>query len=383
MPHCNKKMLSFFLTTKCNLCCRYCYNANERNAIQEQTIPLEIAFAAVDLYFETNESRHIRFYGPGEPTQEFEKMKQITEYAKSHANGGNRVTVEIQTNGVFTEEIRNWVLDNVDIVWMSFDGMKDVQNFNRPLNPKCTDFYGGKTSADILEDNVRWLISKKSEKNLMVGARVTITDQNISKQLEMVDYFYNLGIRYVWTNPLFYSVGKIPVCEDKVKQRSYNFDMEVYTKNYLDAYYYAKTKGLFWGSFLTINFDGESAYHCRCCTPQNAPHITPDGYVSACDMVVLGSEPYHMGLFIVGKWNPKQKCFEFYEDKIAALNERKSTLMRHCQKCPAKMHCGGYCLGEMVNETGKLDGQNITKCNAVRRLFKELGVSRTYPYLHP
>lgn len=29
MPHCNKKMISFFLTTKCNLCCRYCYNAKE------------------------------------------------------------------------------------------------------------------------------------------------------------------------------------------------------------------------------------------------------------------------------------------------------------------------------------------------------------------
>ena len=75
MPHCNKKMLSFFLTTKCNLCCRYCYNAQERNAIKEQTIPVNIAKAAVDWYFSNNESRHIRFYGPGEPTQEFEKMQ--------------------------------------------------------------------------------------------------------------------------------------------------------------------------------------------------------------------------------------------------------------------------------------------------------------------
>ena len=175
MPHCNKKMLSFFLTTKCNLCCKYCYNAKERNEIEEQTIPLEVAYAAVDWYFETNESRHIRFYGPGEPTQEFEKMKLITEYAKKHYNGDERVTVEIQTNGVFTEEIRNWILDNMNIVWMSFDGMKDVQNYNRPLNPIYTELYGGRTSADILEDNVRWLISNKEQRNLMVGARVTIT----------------------------------------------------------------------------------------------------------------------------------------------------------------------------------------------------------------
>ena len=109
LPHCNKRMISFFLTTKCNLCCRYCYNAKERNEIEEQTIPLEVAFAGIDWYFANNDSRHIRFYGPGEPTQEFEKMANITSYAKSHPNRGNEVTVEIQTNGVFTPSIRDWI----------------------------------------------------------------------------------------------------------------------------------------------------------------------------------------------------------------------------------------------------------------------------------
>lgn len=383
MPHCNKKMLSFFLTTKCNLCCRYCYNAEERNAIREQTIPLEIAYSAIDWYFKTNKSRHIRFYGPGEPTQEFEKMKQITEYAKHHQNDGQCVTVELQTNGVFTEEIRSWILENINIVWMSFDGMKSVQNYNRPLNRKYNITFGGKTSADVLEDNVRWFINNKGDREFMVGARVTITDKNIEKQREMVDYFYELGIRYVWTNPLFYSVGKVPVCADEKKKKAYSFDMDSYIDNYLDAYNYAKEKGLFWGSFLTINFDGKSEYHCRCCTPQNAPHITPDGYISACDMVVLGAEAYHMGLFIVGKWNENKKEFEFFEDKIKNLNERKSTSMKHCQKCPAQLHCGGLCLGETVNETGKLDGVTPEKCKAVRKLFKELGTCDAYRYLHP
>lgn len=152
MPHCNKKMLSFFLTTKCNLCCRYCYNAKERNAIKEKTLSSEIAKAGIDWYFTKNDSRHIRFYGPGEPTQEFEKLKEITEYAKSHPNGGEKVSVEIQTNGVFTEDIRDWALDNINIMWMSFDGMKDVQAYNRPLNPNYNSLFNNRTSADILED---------------------------------------------------------------------------------------------------------------------------------------------------------------------------------------------------------------------------------------
>ena len=382
MPHCNKKMISFFLTTKCNLCCRYCYNANERNAIKEQTLPFEIAKAGIEWYFANTSHRHIRFYGPGEPTQEFELMKSITDYAKNYPVHGDKVTVEIQTNGVFNKAVRDWTIENVNIMWMSFDGMKDVHAFNRPLNPKYFVDFNGKTSADVLEDNVRWLNENKGNRNLMVGARVTITDRNIDKQLEMVDYFCDLGIRHVWTNPLFYSVGKIPVIEDE-KKRNYHFDMDLYLDKFEEAYRYARRKGMFWGSFLMINFDGKSAYHCRSCIPLSAPHLTPDGYISACDMVILGAEPFHMDPFIVGRWDGKQQRFIFDKEKIKALNSRKSTEIAHCKDCPVQLHCGGYCLGEIVNETGRLDGQKVVKCAAVRRLYKDIGACEKFPYLHP
>ncbi|MDR3216807.1 MAG: radical SAM protein [Clostridiaceae bacterium] len=376
-------MISFFLTTKCNLCCRYCYNAHERAQIKEQTLPLEIAKAGIDWYFAGNDSRHIRFYGPGEPTQEFDKLKAITAYAKASKNGGERVTTEIQTNGVFTEEVRAWVLDNLNIVWMSFDGMRDIQDYNRPLNPKYQAAFGGRTSAQVLEENVRWLIQNTNDRNLMVGARVTITDKNIDRQKEMVNYFYDLGIRYVWTNPLFYSVDKIPVCDDKVKRKLFSFDMDKYLDNYIAAYRYAKEKGLFWGSFLTVNFDGESAYHCRACTPMGAPHLTPDGYLSACDMVLMGTEAYHMEKLIYGKWNSQKRIFDIDAAKVAALRARSSDNIAHCKNCEARLHCGGYCLGEIVNETGELDGQKPIQCAAIKRLLKEIGTCEPYKYLHP
>ena len=57
--------------------------------------------------------------------------------------------------------------------------------------------------------------------------------------------------------------------------------------------------------------------------------------------------------------------------------------MKNCQKCAVQLHCGGYCLGETVNESGKLDVQNTIKCNAVKKLYYELGECDAYPYLHP
>lgn len=372
MPHCKKQMISFFLTTRCNLNCIYCYNVEERKKLIEKTLPLHIAKAGIDRFFSENSSRHIRFYGPGEPTQEFNTMQSITDYAKSIDQS---VTVEIQTNGVFSHSVRDWVLENANIVWMSFDGPPDIQNHNRPIG-------GSHPSAPIIEENVRWLNANKKGRRLMVGARVTMTELNITRQIEMVDYFYNLGIRYVWTNPLFPSVGTTPFCDDEDRVAQYAFDMDTYLDNFIPAHHYAMKKGMFYGSFLLCNFDGETHVHCRACSP--VPHLTPDGYVSACDMVVFGEDAHHMDCFIYGKWDERNGNFILSQDKIDALKNRNIDNLEHCLECKARLNCGGYCLGEVVNETGKLTGQKQLTCRAIRRLFDEIGpFKEPFEYLHP
>ncbi len=372
MPHINKQMASFFLTTKCNLRCIYCYNSQERAKMQEQSLPLHIAKAGIDYFFSTNPSRHIRFYGPGEPTQEFGLLTQIVDYAKSKSNN---VTTEIQTNGCFNKHVREWLLDNMNIIWISFDGDPDIQNHNRP----CAN---GKASAPIIEDNVQWLIKNANPSRLMVGARVTITNETITRQIPVIDYFSSLGIRYIWNDPIFPSVGKVPVCQDKHKMDEYHFDMNSYADHYIDAYKYAKSKGIFYGSFLTCNFDGKCTQHCRACTP--VPHFTTDGYISACDLVTFGKDAGHMDCFVYGKWNEKTQSFNIDTKKVHALQERTIHNMPHCKSCAINEHCGGYCLGEVVNETGSLYGQKSRTCKAIQKIYDNLDRPiQPYIYLHP
>ena len=57
--------------------------------------------------------------------------------------------------------------------------------------------------------------------------------------------------------------------------------------------------------------------------------------------------------------------------------------MLHCKDCIANLHCGGYCLAEVMNETGKLEGQKTTACQAIRYLYNELGECESYDYMHP
>lgn len=373
MPHMNKRMASFFLTSKCNLRCIYCYNRHEREHLKEQTLSLDIAKAGVDYYFSTNKSRHIRFYGPGEPTQAFFVMKSIVEYAREKA--GNSLSTELQTNGCFSSNERNWIIDNINIMWISFDGEPDIQNFNRP----CAN---GKNSSSIIENNVIWLLNHKSTQNLMIGARVTITNENIKRQRQIIDYFISLGIKYIWSDPVFPSVGDIPVCDDPIKLSEYTFNMDFYADTYIEAYNYAKSLGAFYGSFLTCNFDGVCNRHCRACTPE--PHFTTDGYISACDLVTFGENPKHMDCFVYGKWNKETRQFDIDESKIMALRARIIENMPQCLNCEIQHHCGGYCLGEIQNETGNLYGQKPNTCKAIRKIAKSIGFpSEPYPFLHP
>lgn len=373
MPHINKQMASFFLTTKCNLRCIYCYNQKERSQMKEQTLSLDIAKAGVEYYFSNSQSRHIRFYGPGEPTQEFILMKDIVEYARQISD--DSITTELQTNGCFSSDVRSWLLDNINIIWFSFDGEPEIQNLNRP----CAN---GKPSAPIIESNVRWLIENKENRNLMVGARVTITEANVHRQRQLIDYFNELGIKHIWSDPVFPTVGDIPVCDDIVKLNDYHFDMNIYADTYIDAFKHAKQKKVFYGSFLTCNFDGICSQHCRACIP--APHFTTDGFISACDLVTFGNSPKHMECFVYGKWNKKSRQFDIDQTKVEALKSRTVDNMKHCKQCEVREHCGGYCLGEVQNETGKLTGQKPEVCKAIRKIAKSIGFTeRHYSYLHP
>ncbi len=371
MPHEKKQMASFFLTSDCNLHCVYCYNHEKREREGIEELSFEMAKAGVDYFYKTNSSRHIRFYGPGEPTKAFKVMKQIVDYAKEK---DDRTTVEIQTNGCFSKSVRDWIKNNINIVWVSFDGYPEIQDRNRPL-------INGKPSSPIIEENVKCLISSNSDNDIMVGARVTITDETIFKQSEIIRYFHSLGIDNVWSDPIFPSVEDVPVCDDPKRKEQFHFDMINYVDQFIEAREYAISLGMIYGSFLTCNFDGKCIGHCRACTP--VPHFTTDGYISACDLVTFGRTANHMNCFIYGKWDEETKSYFIDEEKVRIIQSRVPANMPHCRECSVKEHCGGYCLGEVANETGTMFGQKRLACMGIQRLFKKLGELPPYPYLHP
>src|SRR5574341_1863395 len=105
MGHCRKTCISLFMTTECNLSCNYCYLRNYK--LQPESIDVEFAAVGIRDYFTDTSSRHIRFYGAGEPTLELRKLKAICKIAQGIA--GCAVVVEVQTNGIFGTETARWL----------------------------------------------------------------------------------------------------------------------------------------------------------------------------------------------------------------------------------------------------------------------------------
>lgn len=370
MPHVKKEMISFYITSKCNLDCIYCYTNKEERKHKNQSLPFEFAKLGIDYFIDRYP--YIRFFGAGEPTQEFKLMKRIYEY--SYEKVGKDLKSEIQTNGAFNSTVRNWLEENIDIIWISFDGTPDIQDYNRPF------YKSGKPSSPVIEKNVRHLVINRKG---IVGARVTITDNNSKRQIELIDYFASLGLKHIWTDPIFPSVGEKSLSEDinadSVKPL---INIDEYVKEFVEAHKYAKNKNIFYGSFLACNFDEKTEYHCRACIPM--PHFTTDGYISACDMALFGEDNNHMDVFIYGMWDKKNNKLIFNEEKIKLLRTRTVHNMRGCKSCLIKLNCGGYCLGEVTNETNSLFGNKRYVCKGIINLAENLDMNfGSYEYLHP
>lgn len=393
MSHYNKEMVSVYTNTTCNLDCRYCYTNKEYYA--PQYIDIEFAKQLITDYFTRKEYAGfkpvVRYFAAGEPTLNMKAIKELTEWSRN--TFGNHLEFEIQTNGIFTKktgeydyELADWIAANMDYIWISCDGTPDVQNSYRPVFAKAYQTAPAMSSSEIVEKTIRYILPKCKT---MLGVRMTIINANITRQQEMIDYFVGLGVHDIWADPLFPGVGREPI--EKI-------DLMLFADEFLKACDYASQKYgkdpknpekydlVIYGSNYTCNFDEEVKHYCRACKP--VPHATTDGYVTACDMAMFCEDPesrgFHMNALLYGKWDPETKTVSYNEEKIKEIRDRNCEKMAACIHCRARLHCGGYCLGEVTNETGEMAGHLEHKCQVVRTLFDRMNTrQRKYRYSHP
>ena len=367
MAHWRKRPISFFVSAHCNLDCIYCYMPKLSQSIEPNDVVIDLDFAATGMreFFRDNQP-HIRFFSAGEATCAFDRMVEIYHAARSLA--GPDLVTELQTNGFFDRDVCNWVAEHVDIVWISIDGPAQLHDPQRPTR-------GDQSSHGTIEANLKQLLQ---DSKTTVGVRATFMPDNFHRQLDVLRYFSNLGVRYVCGAPTYSSLSNLQVKAPPLLD---------FAKQFLPAYNWALVNGMFYQTHLMVNFDEEVDVYCRACSSPPAPHLTSDGYVTCCDWASLGPE-YLSGPLkkcIYGKWNPVAGTIDYFDHNRRQIEERNARNLSAgaCRDCEVVSHCAGGCLGKVVSRTGDFMRVDPSWCEAVQYLAQHIPTNAGgFPVFH-
>lgn len=365
MGHFRKKYCTVFPTNRCNLACTYCLaNHNDGNRPEDQDIDINFAKQGIKDYF-SHGFAGLRFYSAGEPMQALDICDECVKFAKSLV--GDRLKVEMQSNCVYNSDQTKWVNENVNTLWVSLDGPPEINDELR------VDKEGNSTIQQVL-DTIAFL---KKENKTFVGIRATLTDKTIFKQNELIDYFaFELGIKFLWAEPVFETINSRD--GDSVTK----VELLEYAREFINAYYYAKNKGVFWGNNFIVNFDEECKVGCRSCDDIPAPHLTTDGYVSCCDLGLYGDTK--LKYLIYGKWNKTSNKIDYNIENLDRIRSRRVDNIKACQKCNIADYCAGGCLGMAYFETNDFFGVITDYCDITRYFAKKIPPkSFVIEHLHP
>ena len=367
-----KKVISFFINEECNMRCIYCPIHSDTSPVKHipQVIDSDFAKLGIDDYFNNDffnkeEKKGIRIFSNGEATLEFERMREIVDYA--HEKSDNNLFVEMQTNGYFNDKVADWIKGNVDLLWVSFDGLADIHNKQRLT-------MAGGSNFNIVDRNIK----KINESNRTeVGLRATISEYNLHRQKELVDYAVENRLAAVYSDPW----GSMMEVEGQP-------DFMEFADEFLRAWQYARRKNMVYGTEVTVNFDEETEIYCRSCLP--APQFTPDGYVSSCDMVNTGNS-FLAQLFpelIFGYYDKKAGRIHYNREHKNKIKSRNIYNLKDCQGCEALKHCAGGCIGLAMSASLDFYGKNKKYCALTKYLYKRMqsavntGYDKNIP-IHP
>jgi uncharacterized protein len=353
MPRCDKKTITFLLTTRCNLNCTYCYGNRKTDY---KTLDFGFARRLLCDYADMDELNRIRFSADGEPTTEMDMLKKIFNEAKRLNSG---VLAEVITNGTFNEDTAKWLAENLDYIYISADLLPESHN-------KCRLTITDTPSSPPILKNLEFF-QKMSDKRAKIGICAVITGNNIEQQKEAVDFYYDkFGVDIFWVTPV------ITPIYDAAEKNCEPVDMMQFAQTFIDAHTHAWQRGIFYESNLTSNFDGETNRACCACVP--VPYLTVDGYLSACKLAAYGKNAGKMDSMIFARYDSEKDKIIHDAEKLKILRSRTlQNLPTQCGICAAGKHCAGYCPGETLNENGGLFRVKTNICKAIRYLYGEIG----------
>lgn len=321
------------LTYNCNLRCKYCgYSSTNDDKNKLDLNDVEIFLADIikkrtikKLITKKNEPLILYFTGGGEPTYEWNLLKNVVTFIKQQCKDKKiPLTLGMTTNGMLSNDQIKFISENFDHVMISYDGLPEIQNLNR-TSPNL------KATSSIVENS----ISEMAKYHVAVNIRTTIWQSDYSKLKEMYHHVFSLvppDSKITWS--IYPALFEGRAVEHIVKQEDMTY------KNFLTYYIELVEHILSEEDAEKIKQIDVPLFNNNICElfcgahRKNHPWLLPDKSIVTCieskeDKVVIGKIK-----------NGKVEYFQKYTDNLLRITQERFS---KCKNCIAYRICKGGC----------------------------------------
>ncbi|WMM26569.1 radical SAM protein [Tissierella sp. MB52-C2] len=183
-------LVTLWITTQCNMKCRYCYEGNDKT---NKMMSIETADKSIQYimkhFNELNEDTLIINFHGGEPLLQFDLIKYITEEFKQIFSSSNkRLMFGLTTNGILLDEkIEEYLCENFYYsLSASLDGNKLINDTNRMLK-------NGRGTYDLVIDKFVSLLKIRQD----VRIRMTFNTDTVYNLYESVQHLVEMGFNTI------------------------------------------------------------------------------------------------------------------------------------------------------------------------------------------
>jgi len=319
--------LIFNVTNRCNLACPYCYahpNTQDKPDIS--------ATAIINLINRYNKDKFNRLYisfTGGEPCIVHNTIKRVVE----EVNDGLHFSFHLTTNGTCSASFLDFLTSRKFDLTVSSDGIPEIQNIQRPLlvqKDSCNA-----RSSEFVASTVKYL----AESTMLFQVRTTLTRLNIETFPEAIDYWADLGVKFV-----HFEIVDEPNTSNEsstVKRPSFNR----YVEKLEQAIQRAQERGVYLINSAIMNLLTPTSVFCTSISGRRF-HFNPDGSISLCYKVQRYTD--RPSNFIVG-------AFDTVTGNIRKIRRHSYKTynvgsMNLCKPCPVKYICAGGCPLHHINQ---------------------------------
>ena len=344
------KALCLHVAHTCNLNCSYCFASQGKYHGDRALMSFEVGKQAFDFLIANSGTRRnleVDFFG-GEPSLNFEVVKQLVEYARSIEGKYNKnFRFTYTTNGmILTDEMMEFINKEMHNVVLSLDGRREVNDhFRRD--------YAGKGSYDTIVPNFKRLVESRNNQGYYV--RGTYTHNNVDFTNDII-HMADLGFTELSMEPVVCPPGDPYALTDEDLPKLFE-QYEILAKEMIKR----KREGrpfTFYHYMLDLKH-GPCIYKriTGCGSGTEYMAVTPWGELYPCHQFV-GDEKYSLGNIWDGVKNTA------VQDEFRGCN---SYSRPECRDCWAKLYCSGGCAANAYHATGSIGGVYKYGCE----LFKK------------